>query len=72
MLGRVLGADIALSAAASPLGIVAVGYAVESVGLTATFTGIAACWLVVVVISVSTPAFHEMDESPAVSVDRGA
>ena len=63
MLGRVIGASLALSMAAAPLGMVAAGFALEAAGVRFTLVGIAACYLVVSLASLLNPAFREMDGS---------
>ena len=63
LLGRVIGASLALSMAAAPLGMVAAGFALEAAGVRFTLVGIAACYLVVSLASLLNPAFREMDGS---------
>jgi MFS family permease len=61
MRGRVFGIVTAVAYAVTPLGMLAAGYLVEWVGLRATLVGLAACYLVVTVGMLLTPALRRMD-----------
>ena len=61
MLGRVMGVLLAVSMAASPLGTVLAGYALEIVGLGATLLGICASCLAVSLFVLLHSVFREMD-----------
>jgi MFS family permease len=59
--GRVFSTFSAITAVATPLGILIAGYAVESLGLSVTLLTIAILELALAVGIVLTPAFKEMD-----------
>ena len=61
MLGRVLGAGVSLSMVAVPVGMVLCGYALEFAGLRLTLAGISACYLTVGLLSLLSPALHELN-----------
>jgi predicted MFS family arabinose efflux permease len=61
--GRVFSTFSAITAVATPLGILLAGYAVESFGLDATLLTIALAELALAFAMVVTPAFHQMDDS---------
>lgn len=61
--GRVFSTFSAITAVATPLGILLAGYAVESAGLDATLLTIALAELALAFAMVVTPAFHRMDDT---------
>jgi MFS family permease len=63
MLGRVLGAGVSLSMVGAPVGMVACGYAVEILGPGPALAGISACYLAVGLLSLLSPALHELDKA---------
>jgi MFS family permease len=59
--GRVFSTFSAITAVATPLGILIAGYAIEAFGLKATLLAIAVSELALAVALVIAPAFHQMD-----------
>jgi MFS family permease len=59
--GRVFSTFSAITAVATPLGILIAGYAIETLGLRTTILAICGLELVLAVGIILTPAFHDMD-----------
>lgn len=62
MRGRVLGTFVSLATAASPMGMLTAGYALDALGLKVTLMLIASGYLVVVVASAVNPVLSQMDK----------
>jgi MFS family permease len=61
MLGRAMGAVIALSQLAAPAGVLAAGLTVEWLGVRAAMVAIAFCFMLLIAWSVINPAFRLLD-----------
>lgn len=72
MRGRVFSTFSAITAVATPLGILLAGYAIETLGLNATLLTIALAELALAFAMVVTPAFHQMDDTKGQSVHEEA
>ncbi len=59
--GRVFSTFSAITAVATPLGILIAGYAIETIGLRTTILTICALELVLAIAIIQAPAFHDMD-----------
>ena len=72
MRGRVFSTFSAITAVATPLGILLAGYAIETLGLNTTLLTIALAELALAFAMVVTPAFHQMDDTKGQSVHEEA
>jgi len=63
MRGRVFGMTTAGAYSAMPLGVLLAGFALDSIGLQATFLAVGICYVVTTLTLVINPAIREMDSA---------